>query len=131
MSSIIFAGSSQFIATQMIGAGTSGLMILLVVFVVNLRHALYSASVAPHVRHLNLGWKFLLSYLLTDEAYAVTITHYNQEGDPTQQALVLPGRRPDPVVRLADKHGDRHLRRAQACSRIGRWVLSFHLLSLP
>lgn len=85
MSSIIFAGSSQMIATQMIGAGTSGLMLLLVVFVVNLRHALYSASVAPHVRHLNLGWKFLLSYLLTDEAYAVTITHYNQEGDPTHK----------------------------------------------
>jgi 4-azaleucine resistance transporter AzlC len=82
MSSIIFAGASQFIAAQMIGAGTSGLVILLVVFVVNLRHALYSASVAPHVRHLAPGWKFLLAYLLTDEAYVVTITHYNQESDP-------------------------------------------------
>jgi predicted branched-subunit amino acid permease len=37
--------------------------------------------VAPHVQHLNPGWKLLLSYLLTDEAYAVTITHYNREGD--------------------------------------------------
>jgi 4-azaleucine resistance transporter AzlC len=82
MSSIIFAGSSQFISAQMIGSGTSGLVIILVVFVVNLRHALYSASIAPHVRHLTRGWKFLLGYLLTDEAYAVTITHYNQEGDP-------------------------------------------------
>jgi 4-azaleucine resistance transporter AzlC len=82
MSSMIFAGASQFIAAQMIGAGTSGLVILLVVFVVNLRHALYSASVAPHVRHLAPGWKFLLAYLLTDEAYVVTITHYNQESDP-------------------------------------------------
>ena len=81
MSSIIFAGSAQFIAAQLIGAGTSGLVILMVVFVVNLRHALYSASVAPHVRHLGTGWKLLLSYLLTDEAYAVTITHYNREGD--------------------------------------------------
>jgi 4-azaleucine resistance transporter AzlC len=85
MSSIIFAGASQFIAAQMIGTGTSGLVILLVVFVVNLRHALYSASVAPHVRHLAPGWKFLLAYLLTDEAYAVTITHYNQEGDPAKK----------------------------------------------
>ena len=85
MSSIIFAGASQFIAAQMIGAGTSGLVILLVVFVVNLRHALYSASVAPHVRHLAPGWKLLLAYLLTDEAYAVTITHYNQEGDPAHK----------------------------------------------
>jgi 4-azaleucine resistance transporter AzlC len=81
MSSIIFAGSAQFIAAQLIGAGTSGLVILMVVFVVNLRHALYSVSVAPHVRHLGAGWKLLLSYLLTDEAYAVTITHYNREGD--------------------------------------------------
>lgn len=85
MSSIIFAGSSQFIAAQMMGTGASGLVIILVVFVVNLRHALYSASVAPHVRHLAPGWKFLLAYLLTDEAYAVTITHYNQEGDPANK----------------------------------------------
>lgn len=85
MSSIIFAGSSQFIASQMMGTGASGLVIILVVFVVNLRHALYSASVAPHVRHLPPGWKFLLAYLLTDEAYAVTITHYNQGGDPANK----------------------------------------------
>ena len=82
MSAIIFAGSSQFIAAQMIGAGTSGLVILLVVFVVNLRHALYSASLAAHLRALTPGWKIMLSYLLTDEAYAVTITHYNLKDDP-------------------------------------------------
>ena len=81
MSSIIFAGSSQFIAAQLVGSGTSGLVILMVVFVVNLRHALYSASVAPHLKGLSTGWKMLLSYLLTDEAYAVTIMHYNKEGD--------------------------------------------------
>jgi 4-azaleucine resistance transporter AzlC len=81
MSAVIFAGSAQFIAAQLVGTGTSGLVILMVIFVVNLRHALYSASVAPHVRHLSTGWKLLLSYLLTDEAYAVTITHYNKEGD--------------------------------------------------
>ena len=85
MSSIIFAGASQIIAAQMIGAGASVLVIILVVFVVNLRHALYSASVAPHVQHLASGWKFLLAYLLTDEAYAVTITHYNKAGDPSKK----------------------------------------------
>ncbi len=85
MSSIIFAGSAQLIAAQLVGTGTSGLVILMVVFVVNLRHALYSASVAPHVRHLGTGWKLLLSYLLTDEAYAVTIMHYNREGDSPER----------------------------------------------
>jgi 4-azaleucine resistance transporter AzlC len=81
MSSVIFAGSAQFIAAQLYGSGTAGLVILMVVFVVNLRHALYSASIAPHVKDLKPGWKALLAYLLTDEAYAVTITHYNKEGD--------------------------------------------------
>jgi 4-azaleucine resistance transporter AzlC len=85
MSSIIFAGASQIIATQMIGAGASALVIVLVVFVVNLRHALYSASVAPNVQHLDSGWKVLLAYLLTDEAYAVTISHYNKTGDPSKK----------------------------------------------
>ena len=75
-SSIIFAGSAQFIAAQLLGVGASGLIIILVVFVVNLRHALYSASVAPYLKHLPPVWKYLLAYLLTDEAYAVTITHY-------------------------------------------------------
>ena len=80
MSSIVFAGSAQFIAAQLLGADSSGIVILMVVFVVNLRHALYSASVAPHVRALRPGWKMLLAYLLTDEAYAVMITHYNDKG---------------------------------------------------
>jgi 4-azaleucine resistance transporter AzlC len=85
MSSLIFAGASQFIAAQMIGTGVSSLVILLVIFVVNLRHALYSASVAPHMQSLSPGWKFLLAYLLTDEAYAVSITHYNTESDPANK----------------------------------------------
>lgn len=85
MSSVIFAGSAQFITAQLIGAGTSAVVILMVVFIVNLRHALYSASVAPHMKGLSPAWKTLLSYLLTDEAYAVTITRYNEEGDPSHK----------------------------------------------
>jgi 4-azaleucine resistance transporter AzlC len=85
MSSIIFAGASQLIAAQLIGSRTSGLVILMVVFVVNLRHALYSASVAPHLKGLSAGWKALLAYLLTDEAYVVAITHYDTQGDPANR----------------------------------------------
>lgn len=81
MSSVVFAGSAQFIAAQLLGAGASGIIVVLVVFVVNLRHALYSASVAPYVKSLPPRWKVLLSYLLTDEAYAVTITRYTTRPD--------------------------------------------------
>jgi 4-azaleucine resistance transporter AzlC len=81
MSAIVFAGSSQFISTQMFAAGSPGLMIILTVAVVNLRHLLYSASVAPYLVGLKRSWKWILAYLLTDEAYAVAITHYRKPGD--------------------------------------------------
>ncbi len=76
MSTILFAGSAQFITAQLYQSGTPSLVILMTVAVVNLRHALYSASVAPFLKHLSWRWKWLLAYLLTDEAYAVVITHY-------------------------------------------------------
>ncbi|MEI7989738.1 MAG: AzlC family ABC transporter permease [Chloroflexota bacterium] len=79
MSLIVFAGSAQFIAVQLLGAGASNLVILLAIFVINLRHALYSASVAPYIQHLKPIWKVVLAYLLTDEAYAVAITHFQQD----------------------------------------------------
>ena len=78
LSLLMFAGSAQFLAAQLVGAGASGAVIVLTTFVVNLRHALYSASIAPHVRELPAPWKWLLAYLLTDEAYAVAITHYRE-----------------------------------------------------
>jgi len=81
MSVVVFAGSAQFVSAKLIGEGAPALVVVATVVVVNLRHALYSASVAPFVRRLNAGWKALLAYLLTDEAYAVAITRYLRDGD--------------------------------------------------
>ena len=78
MSSIVFAGSLQFVATQLFATGAPGLVLLLTTFIVNLRHMLYSASLAPYLHKLPARWKWLLAYLLTDEAYAPTILHYRQ-----------------------------------------------------
>ena len=90
MSSIVFAGSSQFVAAQLIHDSAPGLVIILTIAVVNMRHMLYSASVAPYVEHLPMRWKALLAYLLTDEAYAATIIHYEEEGfTPTSHWFFL------------------------------------------
>jgi predicted branched-subunit amino acid permease len=78
MSAIVFAGSAQFVATQLFATGAPGLVLLLTTFIVNLRHMLYSASLAPYLHKLPARWKWLLAYLLTDEAYAPTILHYQQ-----------------------------------------------------
>jgi 4-azaleucine resistance transporter AzlC len=80
MSSIVFAGSAQFITTQLVHESAPGFVIVLTIAVVNLRHMLYSASLAPYLAALSTRWKALLSYLLTDEAYAPTILRYEKEG---------------------------------------------------
>jgi len=80
MSSIVFAGSEQFITAQLVYESAPGFVIVLTIAVVNLRHMLYSASLAPYLAALPTRWKGLLSYLLTDEAYAPTIIHYEKEG---------------------------------------------------
>jgi 4-azaleucine resistance transporter AzlC len=78
MSVIIFAGSAQFITTELIAQATPWLIVIVTGAVVNLRHMLYSASLAPYVQHLPWRWKAGLAYLLTDEAYAVAITRYQR-----------------------------------------------------
>ncbi len=85
MSCIVFAGAAQFVVGQLIRSGTPWLVVILTAFIVNIRHLLYSASVAPYTRKLHPLWKLLLAYLLTDEAYAVTISHYQQPEDDTQK----------------------------------------------
>ncbi len=87
MSVIAFGGSAQIIAVGQMSAtpAVPYPIMILTTFVVNLRHMLYSASMAPHVRPLAHRWKVLLAYLLTDEAYASTIGHYQQPGDTTHK----------------------------------------------
>lgn len=80
MSSILFAGSAQFLFCQLFGAGAPALVIVAEVGLLNLRHALYSAALAPHIVHLPRGWKLALAYLLTDEAYA-TIARREASGE--------------------------------------------------
>lgn len=78
MSAIVFAGSAQFIGVQLMAGGTPLAILWLTTFVVNIRHMLYSASIAPYTRHLSRPWRWLLAYLLTDEAFVVAILHYEK-----------------------------------------------------
>ncbi|MBI3962099.1 MAG: AzlC family ABC transporter permease [Deinococcus sp.] len=78
MSFIVLAGSSQFIATQLVSAAAPLALIVFTTFVVNLRHMLYSAALAPFLQPLTGWWKALLAYLLTDEAFALGVARYQR-----------------------------------------------------
>ncbi|MFQ5576724.1 MAG: AzlC family ABC transporter permease [Anaerolineae bacterium] len=81
MSAFVFAGSAQFIALGLLAAGPAGPIIVLTTFVVNLRHLLYAASLAPRVKRLPRRWQIPLAFWLTDETFAVTINRYNLPDD--------------------------------------------------
>jgi 4-azaleucine resistance transporter AzlC len=76
MSLIVFAGSAQFIALGLIAGHASFAVIWATTLVVNLRHVLYSATLAPYVAQLPARWRWALGGLLTDEVFAVAWAHY-------------------------------------------------------
>jgi len=76
LSLFVFAGSAQFVAVDLIRQGAAPAVIILTIFIVNLRHVLYSASLAPHVARLPLRWRAVMGWLLTDEAFAVSTPRY-------------------------------------------------------
>lgn len=81
MSALVFGGSSQFVAVSLIGSGTALPVIWLTTFVVNLRHALYSASLLPYARTLPTRWRWALAFWLTDETFAVVENQLRHHAD--------------------------------------------------
>jgi len=81
MSAFVFAGSSQFIAAGLVGQHVAIPFIIITTFVVNLRHALYSATLGPHMRYLSQRWLIVLGFWLTDESFALVIARYNAPDD--------------------------------------------------
>lgn len=78
MSLFVFAGSSQFIAVGLIGAGTVWPMIVLTTFVVNFRHLLYTATLLPYLARLPRRWQVVLAFGLTDETFAVSVGRWGR-----------------------------------------------------
>jgi 4-azaleucine resistance transporter AzlC len=77
MSAIVHAGSAQFIALDMWNVAGAG-PIILTTLVVNLRHLLLGASIAPFLRGLSQAWKALLALWMSDESYALAIAAYER-----------------------------------------------------
>ncbi|WP_199828092.1 AzlC family ABC transporter permease [Streptomyces sp. XY332] len=76
MSAFVYGGSSQFAALQLLAVGAAPYAIVLTTFVVNLRHLLLSAAIAPRLAGWRLREQALFAYELTDEAFAVHSAQY-------------------------------------------------------
>tara|TARA_B100001121_G_scaffold54799_1_gene48298 strand:+ start:5252 stop:5938 length:687 start_codon:yes stop_codon:yes gene_type:complete len=78
---IIFSGASQIVILQLISAGASSLVAITSSSVVSTRHLLYGAVVSQHLNNLSIYWKIGLSYLLTDQAFAVSNEYFKKNKD--------------------------------------------------
>jgi len=89
LSTIVYAGSAQFIGVSMISGGFSMLSIVLTTFVVNLRHFLFSSTLAPYFKESSKSFISLFTYGLTDEAFAVNIREFGVGNWSHHQSLMV------------------------------------------
>jgi 4-azaleucine resistance transporter AzlC len=77
MSVLVFAGASQFVAVPMLAAGASPLAIVLTTYVINMRHYLMAATLAPAFRGFPRPWLALVAHWINDESFAVAVARRN------------------------------------------------------
>ena len=75
---VIFSGASQIVFLQLLSAGASSLVAITSSSVVSTRHLLYGAVVSQYLNHLSIYWKLVISYLLTDQAFAVSNEYFRK-----------------------------------------------------
>lgn len=81
MSLIVFAGAAQFVSATMLGMGMADFtLIVFTTLLINLRHLLMGASLAPYLTRLPLARQALLAFLMVDEGYAITIDRIAKHG---------------------------------------------------
>ncbi len=75
---VVFAGAAQLAMVELINQKAAGGIIILTALLINLRFIMYSAAIAPYLRYTPTRIRAWVAYLLTDQAYALSIVHYDQ-----------------------------------------------------
>lgn len=81
-SSIIFGGAAQLATIQLLDEGAAAAVVIGTALIIQSRHLMYSAALAPHFQEFPTAWRWGLPYLLTDQAFAVSITRFETVTDP-------------------------------------------------
>lgn len=81
LSVLVYAGSAQFIFCGLYMAGAPVSVIIITIFIVNLRHFLMSLTVAPHLTRYSSLRNIGFGSLLTDETFGVAVTKLMKENN--------------------------------------------------
>ena len=83
---LVIAGAAQFAALQLMKENAPVLIVLATALAVNMRMAMYSASIAPHLGAQPLWKRAIIAYFLVDQTYAASILEYERRPDLTVAA---------------------------------------------
>jgi 4-azaleucine resistance transporter AzlC len=97
MSAIAYAGAAQFAAVGYVASGLAWPGIILLTALLNARHVLYSASLRPWLREVPLPRRALMAHLVTDESYALSISHFRRIGRTDERGYWLAAIGPDGI----------------------------------
>lgn len=89
LSVVVFAGASQLAALELVDQGAPVAVVVATAVVINLRMVMYSASLAPYFGSLAGRTRAGLAYLLTDMAYALSVSTYRDSGGVDRAAYYL------------------------------------------
>lgn len=78
---LVIAGAAQFTAQQLLTDGAPTVIALVSALAVNLRMAMYSASLTPWLGQASLGQRALAAYFTVDQSYACAIVKFEQNPD--------------------------------------------------
>ena len=88
MSIIVYAGSSQLIAAGLFAQAINPFSIIATTFIVNLRHMLMSAALAPHLKHWRNSQVAAFCFELTDESFGIHSLRF-ERGETNHEATLL------------------------------------------
>jgi 4-azaleucine resistance transporter AzlC len=91
MSTIVFAGAAQFAAVGYVAGGLPWPGVILLTALLNARHLLYSAALAPWLRDVPVWRKAVMAHLLTDESFALSIGHFRRVGGTDERGYWIAG----------------------------------------
>jgi len=89
MSVVVFAGAAQLATLDLLGTDAPLAVVVVTATVINLRMMMYSASIAPYLQRVRTVWKGVMAYLLTDQAYALSIVTYRSDEGVDRRAYYL------------------------------------------
>lgn len=76
MTTLVIAGASQFTALQLMTENAPILIVLASALAVNLRMAMYSASLAPYLGRAPFWTRVFIAYMNVDQTYALAVQEY-------------------------------------------------------